>query len=75
MRPGISVSAIFISFAAPVGEAQVPLTRKSDCGLIAAFIRLLRSSIQVEARAALFRQRAKLSVRPQARPPCRCAPS
>src|ERR1035438_2189018 len=44
MRPGISVSAILISLR-PQPARLKSLTRKSDCGLIAAFMRLLRSSI------------------------------
>src|SRR5258708_4961061 len=45
MRPGISVSAILISLR-PHSARLKSLTRKSDWGLIAAFIRLLRSSIR-----------------------------
>src|SRR6266403_1955489 len=44
MRPGISVSAILISLR-PQSARLKSLTRKLDWGLIAAFIRLLRSSI------------------------------
>src|ERR1700720_3545436 len=45
MRPGISVSAILISLR-PQSARLKSLTRKSDCDLIAAFIRLHRSSIR-----------------------------
>src|SRR5450631_2201955 len=45
MRPGISVSAILISLR-PQSARLKSLTRKSDWALIAAFIRLLHSSIR-----------------------------
>src|ERR1700704_1581832 len=45
MRPGISVSAILISLR-PQSARLKSLTRKSDWDLIAAFMRLPRSSIQ-----------------------------
>src|ERR1700674_3417588 len=45
MRPGISVSAIRISLR-PQSARLKSLTRKSDWDLIAAFMRVLRSSIQ-----------------------------